>query len=152
MRHYHTPVPYSYILAGPLSDLFRISSTVLLLWGTYTVVWKELEDQFTIWKQGVWWFAAKFLIFVVTLMAIFYAVLGIALSAVWLEFFSLNAIADIAGKRTDFEMAMAAFFFIFGLLTLVEATVARLHSYVVHGQFEWVCFSRHGLGLLSDVC
>lgn len=138
MRYSLTAVMYGYLLVGPVFEALRVASTILLLWGTYTVVWKELEDQFSIWQQGVWWFAAKLLVFVVSLMAIFYVVLDIALSVVWLEFFSLNSIADIAGKRTDFEMAMTAFFFLFGLLTLVEATVAWAYAFKIHGQVQGV--------------
>lgn len=119
-------------------EILRVTSTILILWGTYTVVWKELEDQFSPRQQGIWWFAARSLLFIVTLMAIFYVVLGVALSVVWLEFFSLNAIADIAGKRNDFELAMTAFFLLFGLLTLAEATVAWFHAFRIHGQVQRV--------------
>ncbi|KAK3319153.1 hypothetical protein B0H66DRAFT_533655 [Apodospora peruviana] len=133
------PVQYGYIMWAPVWELFRITSTVLLLWGTYTVVWKELEDQFSVQQQKLWWLAAKFAVFVVTLMSIFYVVLYIALSAIWLEFYSLNAIADIATKRTQFEVAMTCFFMVFSLLTLVEATaVVWVQAVRVHGQIQWL--------------
>ncbi|KAK4207465.1 hypothetical protein QBC37DRAFT_355235, partial [Rhypophila decipiens] len=131
-----TAVKYGYALAEPMVDGLRVTSTILILWGTYTVVWKELEDQFSPKQQGIWWFAARFLLFIVTLMAIFYIILSIALSVVWLEFFNLNSIADIAGKRNDFEMAMTSFFLLFSILTLVEATVTWFHAFKIHGQVQ----------------
>ncbi|KAK3943368.1 hypothetical protein QBC46DRAFT_307422, partial [Diplogelasinospora grovesii] len=130
-------VVYGYILLAPVWESSRVTSTVLLLWGTYTVVWKELENRFTPREQGRWWFAARVALFVVSLMSIFYVALYIALSVVWMEFFSLNVIADIASKRTAFEIAMTAFFFAFGLLTLVEATYALIiRAVTVHGHIE----------------
>ncbi|KAM7182874.1 hypothetical protein V8F20_012815 [Naviculisporaceae sp. PSN 640] len=131
-----TTVEYGYALAEPMYEIIRVTSTILILWGTYTLVWKELEDQFSPRQQGIWWFSARFLLFISTLMTIYYIVLGVALVVAWLEFLSLNAIADIAGKRNDFEMAMTAFFFLFALLTLLEATVAWFHAFKIHGQVQ----------------
>ncbi|KAK3324534.1 hypothetical protein B0T19DRAFT_232064 [Cercophora scortea] len=137
LRYDGRAVKYGYIIIAPIWESFRVTSTILLLWGTYTVVWKELEDHFSPRQQGIWWFAAKFALFIVALMSIFYVVLYLALSVVWMEFFSLNVIADIATKRTGFEIAMTAFFMVFGLLTLAEATAALVIGAVkVHGHME----------------
>ncbi|KAK3687820.1 hypothetical protein B0T22DRAFT_479103 [Podospora appendiculata] len=137
LRYDGRAVKYGYIIIAPIWESFRVTSTILLLWGTYTVVWKELEDHFSPRQQGIWWFAAKFALFIVALMSIFYVVLYLALSVVWMEFFSLNVIADIATKRTGFEIAMTAFFMAFGLLTLAEATAALvIGALKVHGHME----------------
>jgi len=117
-------VQYGYILVPALFEGLRVGSGIILLWGTYTVVWKELENRFPEEQQGKWWFAAKFTIFIVGLVAFFYFVLNLALSIVWMQFRSLNTIADIATKRTGFEVAMTVFFFLFGLLTLSASTAS----------------------------
>lgn len=96
----------------------------MILWGTYKIVWNELKGRFTEKQQRIWWFGGKMAIFVVCIVSLFYTLLYLALSIVWMEFFSLNAIADIATKRTQFELAMAVFFFAFSLFTAGTATVA----------------------------
>jgi hypothetical protein len=119
-------VVYGYIFVLPVVEIFRIASSVYYLWGTYIVIWKELEDRFPRRQQGYWWFAAKFAIFVVGLVSVYYSILYIAQAGVWVAFLSLNTIADIATKRTGFEIAMTAFFFLFGLITLTAASASLL--------------------------
>jgi hypothetical protein len=132
-------VRYSYVVFLPIREVFRVASTILLLWGTYLVVWRELEDRFSTSHQGVMWFAAKCGIFVMSLLSIFYVVLHLALSGVWLAFVSLGVINDIASKRTSFEIAMNAFYMLFSLLTLVEAVYAlTLQTVKVHGMAQRV--------------
>ena len=115
-------MPYGYILFDAVNQVLQIVSTIWLLWGTYDVIWNELERRFTRKQsQGAWWLAAKVTIFVVGLVSFFYALLNLASRAVWVEFLSLNIIADVATKRNNFEMAMTLFFSIFGLLTILAA-------------------------------
>lgn len=96
----------------------------MILWGTYKIVWNELDGRFTEKQQGIWWFGGKCAIFLVCMVSLFYTILYLALSIVWMEFVSLNTIADVATKRTQFEISMAALFFGFSLLTVGTATVA----------------------------
>ncbi|KAI0450093.1 hypothetical protein F5B21DRAFT_517694 [Xylaria acuta] len=109
--HYgQTRVVYGYIFVLPIIEIFRIASTIYYLWGTYIVIWKELEDRFPKRQQGYWWFAARCAIFIVGLVSTYYATLFIAQVGVWVQFLSLNTIADVATKRTGFEITMTAFF------------------------------------------
>jgi hypothetical protein len=133
-------VKYSYVVFFPIREMPRVASAVLLLWGTYLVVWKELEDKFTSPWQGAMWFAAKFGIFIMSLLSIFYVILNLALSSAWLHFVNVTVINGIASKRTSFEVAMNAFYMLFSLLTLVEAIFAlTLQTVRVHGAAQRVC-------------
>ncbi|KAK0627761.1 hypothetical protein B0T14DRAFT_493792 [Immersiella caudata] len=119
-------LPYGYILLVPILQIAQVISAIWFLWGTYKIVWNELERRFVHERsQGLWWLAAKIAIFVVGLVSFFYFVLEVATAVVWLQFLSLNIIADVATKRNNFELAMTAFFTVFGLLT-VFATVATI--------------------------
>ncbi|CAM1505509.1 Fc.00g111460.m01.CDS01 [Cosmosporella sp. VM-42] len=125
--HYdHRSVPFGYILLAPIWEFFYVGSANLILWGTFTVVWKEFEreERFTKLQMRLWGLAANFAIFMVGLVSLFYLILYLALAVVWMEFFSLNTIADVATKRTGFEISMTAFFFSFSLLTAAAATYA----------------------------
>ena len=83
----------------------------------------------------------KCAIFILTLLSIFYLVLGIALSILWLDFASPSVIADVASRKTSLEVAMNAFYMVFSLLTLVEAAYAlTLRTVRVHGMAQQVCF------------
>lgn len=85
-------------------------------------MWNELERRFETKKsQGAWWLAAKVAIFIVGLVSFYHVVLRIAMALVWLQFLSLNIIADVATKCNDFELAMTAFFTVFSILTLLAA-------------------------------
>ncbi|KAM7208579.1 hypothetical protein V8F20_001002 [Naviculisporaceae sp. PSN 640] len=121
--HYEQRVlPYGYILFEPVLHIIRVISTIWFLWGTYKVVWNELERRFETKKsQGAWWLAAKVSIFIVGLVSFFHVVLRIAMAVVWLQFLSLNIIADVTTKCNDFELAMTAFFTVFGILTIFAA-------------------------------
>ncbi|KAI1373091.1 hypothetical protein F4677DRAFT_448685 [Hypoxylon crocopeplum] len=123
---YGRSVIYGYIILTSFWESVRVSSTIILLWGTYKVVWRELESRFDSRQRRIWWIAARFAIFVVGLMSIYYVVLYLALAIVWMEFLSLNTIADIATKRNQFELSITVFFFVFCLLTGAAATAAVL--------------------------
>ncbi|KAH9884835.1 hypothetical protein F4778DRAFT_521682 [Xylariomycetidae sp. FL2044] len=126
--HYsQRPVKFGYVLVTPIWECFRIASTIIFLWGTYQVVWKELEDRFNRKQQNMWWMAARFAIFVVGLVSVYYFTLNVALAIIWLDFRSLNSIADVATKRAQFEVSMAVFFFVFSLLTVAAATATILY-------------------------
>ncbi|KAH6970604.1 hypothetical protein BKA56DRAFT_596646 [Ilyonectria sp. MPI-CAGE-AT-0026] len=117
-------VVFGYVLFLPVWEFFHVASTIMILWGTYKIVWNELKGRFTEKQQRMWWFGGKCAIFLVCMVSLFYTILYLALSIAWMEFVSLNTIADVATKRTQFEIAMAAFFFAFSLLTAGTATVA----------------------------
>ncbi|KAI1737446.1 hypothetical protein F4680DRAFT_214603 [Xylaria scruposa] len=119
-------VVYGYIFVLPIIEILRIASTMYYLWGTYIVIWRELEVRFSDKQQGFWWFTARCAIFIVGLVSTYYVTLYIAQVGVWVQFLSLNTIADVATKRTGFEIAMTAFFFAFGLVTFAAACASLL--------------------------
>jgi hypothetical protein len=85
------------------------------------------------------WFTAKCGIFVVSLLSIFYVILNLSLSSVWLSFVNVTVINDIVSKRTSFEDSMNAFYMLFSLLTLTEAIYAlTLQTARVHGSAQRV--------------
>ncbi|KAK4447449.1 hypothetical protein QBC34DRAFT_427211 [Podospora aff. communis PSN243] len=115
-----------YILFEPILKVLQVISTIWFLWGTYSIVWQELERRFEGERLiGKWWFAAKVAIFIVGLTSFYYVVLDVATAVVWLQFLSLNIISDVATKRNNFELAMTASFTVFGILTML-AVVATI--------------------------
>ncbi|GAB1320804.1 hypothetical protein MFIFM68171_11014 [Madurella fahalii] len=128
-------VAYSYIVFVTLIESLRVLSAIIFAWGNYKVVWVEVETRFDEIWQGRLWTAAKLALFVVSLVSIFYAVLYVALAGAWLDFLSLNSIADIATKRTSFEVATAALLTVFALLAFGSAYYAvRYQSRKVDGK------------------
>ena len=85
-------------------------------------MWRELEHRFPQKQKGYWWFGAQVALFIVILVSLYDMALYLALAVVWMKFFSLNTIADVASKRAAFEVARAAFFFVFGVLTVMAST------------------------------
>ncbi|KAI0125390.1 hypothetical protein BJ170DRAFT_501392 [Xylariales sp. AK1849] len=126
-HYWRVSVSYGYVFLNPISEFFRVGSSVLFLSGTFKTVWLELEDRFTLKVQAYWWTSANIALFIVSLVSIFYVVLYLALAIVWIEFLSFNTIADVATKRTHFEITMAALSFAFGML-IVYAASATLFS------------------------
>ncbi|ETS74569.1 hypothetical protein PFICI_13053 [Pestalotiopsis fici W106-1] len=127
LHHTKTSVTFGYILVHPFAEAFGVTSTLLLLWGTFRIIWDELVDRFpSIREQRFWWFAAKFTIFVISLISIYYTALFLALAAAWVRFMSLNTINDIATKRTGFEIAKGSFNFAFTLLVLAASSLTFL--------------------------
>ena len=117
--------------------------------------WNDLERRFKHGeKPGYWWLAAKAAIFIVFLVSFYFVVLNIATRVVWLEFYSLNVIADVATKRNSFEMAMTVFFVIFGLIT-IAAAVATFYLRARRNTGEWtkvrsnICFFAFSTTLLD---
>jgi len=128
-------VKYSYVVFYPIREIPRVASTLLLLWGTYLVAWKEIQDKFSSPWQRAMWFTFKCGIFVMSLLSIFYVNLNLALPSAWLHFVNITVINDIAYKRTSFEVAMNVFYMLFSLLTLAEAIYALTTQTVrVHGR------------------
>ncbi|KAI5458967.1 hypothetical protein BGZ63DRAFT_426281 [Mariannaea sp. PMI_226] len=126
--HWHKDsVVYGYILIMPIWDTFYVLSTILILWGNYTIVFREFKPRRFTKKQKQWWWGVAYaFLFIVYLMSTFFVLLQFALSVVWMEFSSLNTIADVATKKRQFELTMNAFFFGFSLLTTGAASVAIL--------------------------
>ena len=110
-------VSYGYIIFLTLVEILRVFSAVIFAWGNYKIVWVEVEPRYSLGRQGQLWLAAKVALFLVSLVSIFYAVLHLTLAVAWLCFWSLNSIADIATRRTSFEVATAAFLAAFTALT-----------------------------------
>jgi len=139
MCHDRTMVNYNYLVFLPLREIFRISSTILLLWGNHAVIWRELQDRFSRPLQRAMWFTSKCGIFILTFLSIFYLVLGLALPILWLDFPRPTVIVEIASKKNSIEVAMNAFYTVFSLLTLVEAAYAlTLRTVKVHGMSQQV--------------
>ncbi|KAK0617591.1 hypothetical protein B0T14DRAFT_569081 [Immersiella caudata] len=122
IHHDLRPVEFGYILVLPFFEILKIASSLILIMGTFTVVWKDLEPRFPKNQQGKWWFASKMLLFFTGLMGLYSWVLKFSLAIVWMRFASLNAIADVATKRTQCEIAMCVFFFVFGLMTVAASS------------------------------
>jgi len=79
MRHDRAVVKYTYVVFLPLREALGIISTILLLWGNYIVIWRELEDMISAPLRGAMWFGAKCGIFILTLLSILYLVLRLSL-------------------------------------------------------------------------
>lgn len=119
MRWNRNSVPFGYIVLAPISETFRVSSTILLLSGTFRVVWREVGQG----ERKGWRAAAKIISFFSVLPALFYIILFVALAVCWLKFTSLNTIADIATRKAQFQIAMSAIFFGYAMVSVVAATV-----------------------------
>ncbi|KAM5343200.1 hypothetical protein ACJ41O_014166 [Fusarium nematophilum] len=133
--HYDArPVVYGYLVVLPFCESLRITSTILLLWGTYTFVWAQIRGNFQ--REHLWWVAAKFAVFLVCMVSFFYWLLYFALAIVWVNFSSLNIIDDVATKRTNFELAMTGMYLGFSLLIVVAATSSVFRDRVVDGRFK----------------
>lgn len=146
IHHDNRPVKFGYILVLPFFEVTKVASSLILIMGTFTVVWRDLEPRFPKNQQGKWWFAAKMLLFFTGLMSLYYWVLKFSLAVVWMQFASLNTIADVATKRTQCEMAMSVFFFAFGLMTVAASSGvlmkmlwnnARLVGVSIHPTLSW---------------
>lgn len=106
--HYErSRVVYGYIVLDPIAELARVISTILLLWGTWSVLWKEHKDKYLPKAQAAWWLSANAAIFLALLPSLFYVALHFALAILWLRFLNLNVIADVATKRNGFKIAMS---------------------------------------------
>ncbi|KAK3986462.1 hypothetical protein QBC44DRAFT_140030 [Cladorrhinum sp. PSN332] len=137
MHYEQRRMPFGYILFEPIVQGLQLISTLFFLWGTYGVVWNELQRRFASPRsQGLWWFAAKVTFFLVILVTVYFWILRIATAAVWIRFLSLNVISDVATKRNGFEMAMCFFFSVFSLLTAV-AVVATVFFRASMLQGSW---------------
>lgn len=118
-------VQLGYCILMPVWDTFYALSTILILWGNYAILFREFTtDRFSELQIKIWWGVGYFMLFIVCLMSMFFIFLQLALSVVWMNFSSLNTIADVASKERQFEITMNAFFFGFSLLTTVAASVA----------------------------
>ncbi|KAK8001101.1 hypothetical protein PG991_013323 [Apiospora marii] len=127
LHYMRNPVSFSYVLIYPFIDIFSVSSSVLLLWGTFQITWVELVNRVDLKRQGKWWrVAAQCAIFIVSLVSMYYLTLLFALAIVWVRFVSLNTIADIATKRTHFEIAKGSMNFAFCAMVLGASSLTFL--------------------------
>ena len=112
-------VPLGYILVEPISEILRVTSTILFLSGTFRVVWKEVNRG----ERKGWRIAGKVASFFSVLPSLFYIILYIALAACWLRMTSLNTIGDIASRKIQFQIAMSAIFVGYATVSAAAATV-----------------------------
>lgn len=122
MHYDRVSVSYVYTIVDPLAEISRVASTILLLWGSWSILWVERADRYTPKAQAIWSISANLAVFVVILVSLFYAALNLALSVVWLRFLSLNIIDDIATKRNRFKVAMSVGYVLLGAVVLLGAT------------------------------
>jgi TRAP-type C4-dicarboxylate transport system permease large subunit len=121
MHHENIAVKYSYILYEPTTEIARVASTFLLLWGSWWVVWYDREHRYTRREKAAWWFLGMVFVFVVILMSGYYLSLNMTVAVAWLRFLSLNIIDDVATKRNHFKIAMSAGFAALVLVIFVAA-------------------------------
>ncbi|KAF3020979.1 hypothetical protein E8E14_009423 [Neopestalotiopsis sp. 37M] len=125
----NSSVTFGHILIYPFAEAFGVTSTLLLLWGTFRIIWDEMAERFPpVREKGSWWYAAKVMIFIISLISIYYTTLFLALASAWVGFMSLNTINDIATKRTGFEIAKGFFNFAFASLILVASSATFLYK------------------------
>jgi hypothetical protein len=137
LRASNASVTYAYIVFAPLIEPFWVISTVILVWGTYKLAWKEFEQRNSITRRR-WWIGAKSGLFVIILLAAFYLLYNIATPSLYLTFAIPSAINDIAGRRNAFQTALLVFFFLFALLALALSTYTTfLSSKKVGGKTAW---------------
>src|SRR5262249_16909871 len=108
-------VSFGYVLFSPLAEIPHVPSTILFLSRTYRVIWGDIKKNANfrrvIRKRPLtWWLAAKIALFLVILLSLYYITLSVAAAAVWVRFYSLNVIADVATKRSSFALATYAFY------------------------------------------
>ncbi|RSL64289.1 hypothetical protein CEP54_004783 [Fusarium duplospermum] len=121
--HFDTrPVVYGYILLTPFWEAFHLASTILLIWGTYAILWREIKANSE--RRNWWWVSAKFGLFLVFMVSFFQWLLGFSLAVVWMKFYSLNVIADVSDKWMHFELATTGLVFGFCLMIFAAATDA----------------------------
>ncbi|RWA09621.1 hypothetical protein EKO27_g5483 [Xylaria grammica] len=125
---------------GFVAEILRVVSALCYLWGTYRVVWREIEDWFPQSHQRYWWVTAVFAMSIVILASAYYVTLYITHVGVWISFQSLNTIADVATRRTEFEIGMTSFFFVFGLITVAAACVSLFwKAWMIDGEIRRIC-------------
>lgn len=123
--HFDTcSVVYGYILLAPFWEAFHLCSTMLVIWGTYAILWREIRASSERRRRSWWWVSAKFGLFLVFLVSFFQWLLGFSLAVVWMRFYSLNVIADVSGKWLHFELATTGLVFGFCLMIAAAATDA----------------------------
>ncbi|KAK4640959.1 hypothetical protein QC761_608170 [Podospora bellae-mahoneyi] len=102
----NSQVKYEYVTARPIYDVFHVTSTLLLVWGTYNVLWKRFGDRKPdSSRQRVWWFVSKSVFFVISLVSVLYLVFYFAFSLVWVKYESLVPVVHFAARGSSFEIA-----------------------------------------------
>ena len=119
MHFENVPVVYIYAVLEPLAEISRATSTILLLWGSWSILWHERADRYSPKAQAIWWLSANLAAFIVILVSLFYAALNLTLAVVWLRFLNLNIIDDIATKRNGFKVSMSAGYVVLAFVILV---------------------------------
>lgn len=109
-------VQYGYILTAPVWETPRIASNIVVLWGTFLVVWRELQGRFR--SPMIWRHVGHTFFLVMWLLALYYIGLFISLVFVWEFFTDTTVIEDIALKLAGFETAFSVFQFLFALFVV----------------------------------
>lgn len=151
VRHQHTRLSLGFIIFQPCAEVLRVISTIFFLSAAFDIVWRSEDTQ-----RHAWWYANIVMLMLDKIVAFFYLALFLALGVCWLRFTSLNVINDIATRRSQFEVAMAALFMGHAFLILLRAAMI---NFVInrrvdgHGKTVRVTsFLGHGIRNCTDSC
>ncbi|KAK4188113.1 hypothetical protein QBC35DRAFT_383282 [Podospora australis] len=118
-----TQVYYNYILANVVWECFRLSSTILFLWGTYTLAWRQFEHQshghVDSTTQKFWWFVSKVVLFAVSTVSLFYLIFYLAFSVTWLNSLSIVTVTHFAKRGSAFQIATSTLFLFSSIMSFV---------------------------------
>lgn len=117
LRYRGYTVKTHYILLQPLAEPLRVASSLLLLSGTFNVIWRRKSHR----EHRTWVLFNKILFLAVAVASFFYLLLFLAVAACWLDFTSLNTIMDLAGRRNQFELSSAVLFTVYSLFVVLAA-------------------------------
>jgi hypothetical protein len=122
--------PYGYILAAPVWEIPRIASNIVILWGTFLTVWRELQARYG--NSMIWRRVGSAFYLVMQLLALYYIGLFISLVFVWEFYVDTTVIEDIAQKRAIFETVFSVFQFLFAFfvvcISILSGYFWRLHD------------------------
>lgn len=133
----NSQVKYEYVTARPIYDVLHVTSTLLLLWGTYNVLWKRFGDRKPdSSRQRVWWFVSKSVFFVISLVSVLYLVFYFAFSLVWVKYESLVPVVHFAARGSSFEIATVVLVWVASMAML---GVYRFFGSWGHEKYSAVC-------------
>lgn len=103
IRRSHPHVTYSYILFSCVSEIFRTTSNIFLLWGFLQVLnrFDHLRDQES--YYAIWWLGIPLWI-----MGIYFICMQFAVAFAWLNFADVQVIQRLAKAKNGLEIALCA--------------------------------------------
>lgn len=139
MHYSGRSVIYGYVIFGAFWELSRPLSTLFFLWGAHRIVWNEVEHRFTEKQKYNLWLGAKVLMLITFLVIIFYWLLYIAFASVWVRFASLDTIADIGTRWSQFWISMTGLFLGYSILIFATAAATLYQArFRLDGHLPWV--------------